>query len=477
MAQKQQAVRQQVQPGTAQPQPAGKSKILRIGIILGGKIVEERLIRDRVTVSIGQSAKNTFSMPFPELPKMWPLFDLLDGKYVLNIAEGMDGRLSDGGHPIPLAQARTNGQAKKVGVGWQLSLSENARGKIICGDMTLLFQFVTAPPLQPKPQLPHSVRGRLADRIDPYMAVVLVLSFLVHGGSVVAIYNMDMPALPSPDEIPDRFAKSIMQKPPTLEPKEKDTKAASTVADEKPEETYKGVQGKGDDKPKKGKGDDKPPAPVEEAPPVEAAVAQQVQNQALFKVLGARSSSGSGRFADVLGGKDSGEDLDKGLANVGKSGTAVALPGAGSGPGIRGSATGTIGAGKSTGVTGPTGTGNVGGAKGEDEIRADVRSGGLDEIESGGLDPAKVMATIKARYFSGVQQCYQRALKANPKLGGKVSVGFSIGAAGNVTKVTVDGFDGEVDSCIEAQARRWRFDKPEEGSAEFEIPFILRPGN
>ncbi|MFH0902083.1 MAG: AgmX/PglI C-terminal domain-containing protein, partial [Pseudomonadota bacterium] len=62
-------------------------------------------------------------------------------------------------------------------------------------------------------------------------------------------------------------------------------------------------------------------------------------------------------------------------------------------------------------------------------------------------------------------------------LNGKVTVSFTVGAAGNVVKANADGFDAEMDNCIQSKARSWRFDKPEEGQAEFEIPFILRPGN
>ena len=46
-----------------QPQQAGsqgpRQRILRIGVLLAGKLVEERLIRERTPVSIGQSMKNT----------------------------------------------------------------------------------------------------------------------------------------------------------------------------------------------------------------------------------------------------------------------------------------------------------------------------------------------------------------------------------------------------------------------------------
>ena len=54
--------------------PAGgpavaKTRILRIGIVQGGRIVEERLIRKRDNISIGWSSKATFAVPSETLPK------------------------------------------------------------------------------------------------------------------------------------------------------------------------------------------------------------------------------------------------------------------------------------------------------------------------------------------------------------------------------------------------------------------------
>jgi len=53
--------------GNPQPGAAPKVKILRIGIIQGGRIVEERLVRKRENITIGQSAKNLFVAGFQGL--------------------------------------------------------------------------------------------------------------------------------------------------------------------------------------------------------------------------------------------------------------------------------------------------------------------------------------------------------------------------------------------------------------------------
>ncbi len=52
-----------------------KLKILRIGIIQGGRIVEERLVRKRENITIGQSAKNMFVVLSDALPRNWLLFE------------------------------------------------------------------------------------------------------------------------------------------------------------------------------------------------------------------------------------------------------------------------------------------------------------------------------------------------------------------------------------------------------------------
>src|SRR5215813_8594711 len=86
--------------------PGGpRHRILRIGVLLGGKIVEERLIRDRTPVTIGQSMRNTFSIPVEGLPLEFTLFALDDGRYSLRFLPRMDGRLSDSGSQVQTLEA------------------------------------------------------------------------------------------------------------------------------------------------------------------------------------------------------------------------------------------------------------------------------------------------------------------------------------------------------------------------------------
>ena len=66
-----------------------------------------------------------------------------------------------------------SGQAKRAGdSSYQVKLTDDSRGKVVVGETTFLFQFVAPPPLQPKPQLPSSVKSGVADQIDWSMTII-----------------------------------------------------------------------------------------------------------------------------------------------------------------------------------------------------------------------------------------------------------------------------------------------------------------
>jgi hypothetical protein len=71
----------------------------------------------------------------------------------------------------------------------RVKLTEEARGKIVIGDTTFLFQFVAPPPVQPRPQLPLAVKGGIASTIDWTLTIIAAFSFLLHFGLVGAMYS------------------------------------------------------------------------------------------------------------------------------------------------------------------------------------------------------------------------------------------------------------------------------------------------
>jgi outer membrane biosynthesis protein TonB len=473
MAQAQQ--QRQSQPKGA---PVPSARILRIGVVLGGNIIEERLVRKRETITIGQSSKNSFSIPIEGLPKTFPVFALENGKYVLNFQDNMDGRISAGGGVHTLTQLKTSG-AKRKGDSWAIELDERARGKVSVGAMTLLFQFVTAPPLPPRPRLPASVRGTLADRIEPRLAIILSASVITHFAVGLWAYTRDQVVERPVDKIARSFQVGKYEPPPKVEPVviEADETEGEATAEAAGTDTPK------PDRPSKPR-DNKEPTGTSggddsSGSPDDAAVAETIQNTAVVAVL--TGLGGEGGAFSKMSGTDQGASLDDSIAHA--KGKATATTGGGAGDRRqRGQGSGELGTDKGNGnVSGPKGTaGGAGGTKEEDKITSLTKFGKAEDLSLSDLDPNAVVKRIRGKYLAGIKRCHQRVLKVDPKAQGKVTIRFTVGPTGRVTKATVKGFDPTVDACIRGQAANWRFSAPkDEGkptSADFEVPLLLKPG-
>src|SRR5262249_6929165 len=229
---------------------APSSKILRVGVIQGGKIIEERHLKKREDVTVGQDAKNTFVIPASNLPTTFPVFEHKGNQYHLVFTEQMNGRVRLGTSDVDFASLRSQGLAKKRGQHYVLPLTDTAKGKIALGEVTLLFQFVKPPPEPAKPELPPSIKGSLWQSMDQLFFLVFAGSLVVHfsgAGYLACSPRIEEHEL-SLDELPDRFAKVIIPAK-ALEPK---PAVKEAVADEgekketKKEETAKKDRGSGD---------------------------------------------------------------------------------------------------------------------------------------------------------------------------------------------------------------------------------------
>jgi len=94
----------------------------------------------------------------------------------------------------------------------------------------------------------------------------------------------------------------------------------------------------------------------------------------------------------------------------------------------------------------------------------------------GELDPNMVAKEVRTR-LGAIKACYERALKRNPNLSGKVVIHWTITQAGTVSGVDVEQDtlgDAEVASCIKSLIARWRFPAPSGGSVDVSFPFVFQ---
>jgi len=79
--------------------------------------------------------------------------------------------------------------------------------------------------------------------------------------------------------------------------------------------------------------------------------------------------------------------------------------------------------------------------------------------------------------MGGVKACYERGLKQNPDMGGRVEIEFTIGPLGTVQKAAISSSDLENRrrACIKTAAKAWSFNKPKSGEpVTVQYPFIFR---
>ena len=86
-------------------------------------------------------------------------------------------------------------------------------------------------------------------------------------------------------------------------------------------------------------------------------------------------------------------------------------------------------------------------------------------VPMGKLDTKALNSFVNAR-FHQVKACYERRLKTNSFLEGKVDLNINISPSGKVTAITVNKDtvrDREMLSCVKRTIRGWGFPKPEGG--------------
>lgn len=436
--------------------PITGPRLIRIGIVRGGRVIEERVIKDRSTVTVGSSETSTFIVSARGLTPEFPIFERVGNDYCLNIVDGMKGRIALAGEITDLQNVHAR----------QVRLTEESRGKVVLGETTLLFQFVAAPPPQPRPQLPLAVKGGLASHNDWALTFIAAFSFLFHFGILGAMYSdwsdpivddgrgvaglVDLVAhIPLPlVEIPEEATSN-----PTLPP-------VPTPAPKTPTETAHQAPG-----PVAPRGPHGPTQPTE-----------RTSNDAAAKL----AARGEAMQMQILAGLNEGPAvkgaLDKStvpgidLSRAAEQNSAVErgsgdLKTASGGPitasnkgglSVLGGPLRTEGptvAGKETAVAGPTAVAQVG---------TTVASMPVPNADG-------TVAALRNRFRS----CYQTGLLTDSTMSGKVVISAKVGPNGEVSSsdiASISGLSPAVGQCIAGVVKRATFSAPGGGGATVQIP-------
>jgi hypothetical protein len=432
---------------------ASGPKVLRIGLVASGRIVEERIVKQRTSVTVGPSEKSMFVVQ-AQLPPGFKLFELIGNDYHLNFLDGMTGRVALATGITDLAALR--GQARRVGPAYQIKLTEEARGKIVVGETTFLFQFVAPPPVQARPQLPLSVKGGVASQIDWSLTIIAAFSFLLHFGLVGAMYSDWMDPVVS-DQIDasllDMVAKTV---PPPVETQETPTSTA-TSTDTAPAQTSAPKQSS------QNSGKQGNTAP-------DAKVVAGLLNEADQARIAILAALGGGPNIQGAMKDDNGAPVDlNGLANKGGGidNSNSLVHGVGGGgpiePGKGGGGLQGLQGGQTGGASTTAGT-----------VTKVVPVGNVDYGGSSMSVPvSNAEAVIRGQLHPRAKRCYQKGLENDPTLSGRIVLTIKVGPSGEVDSASpaVSGNLGSIAGCIASAARGLKFDAPGPNGSTISVPF------
>ncbi len=410
-------------------------RALRVGVLLGDQLVEERLFRTAAPVTFGRSLRCTLSVPVDGAPREHALFVRHGRGWAIRPLDGSADQ------PIP-----TDGH-----------------GKLRVGDATLLYQEVAAPAVLPRPTLPASLRNSLADHVDRRVAAIVGGSLVVHFGLAVWAHVTEL------------------ETPPTIATAHATSYRHDTYSIELPDEPV--VIGDGQPGAAPPVSPVQTPAPIVEPPRVTTTTPRPASKPAVTADDGARLAALlTGGTTGPRGGQDlhvrqPGADLDAQIRAVGDRPVTI---GDTNGGGFRDPSRpqvitrpGTIADAPTTITTQPRPTEEPTGG------RITIRPTPTGDPGTT-LTVDTVLAKINASYMTGLQRCYKQGLVGDASLSGKVAVRLTVTERGTVEDATASGVEATVDRCIEGLMQGWRFPVPRDEDkaptdASFKLSLALQP--
>jgi hypothetical protein len=385
-----------------------------------------------------------------QAPSQHKLFEWVasESVYYIDIPPETRGKIALGSNKATVEQLR-----KRFGQGdtLRIKLGTKAKGKLLIGQTRILFQTANPVAEPPKPGFPTEYIDPLA-LLRPTSLEVATLAAATAVALLLAVWFMYFSdRTPSPPS--ERFVREMGIPASFFEEKEEEP-------EEEAEEEVLKIEDEEKEKEKEEEIDENKLIKPEN---ISKEAFEQARGVGVARVLGTYGGPGEGTVLDVIESTENnlGELFAQGMSSTaeyqgGQIGDFVA-----GGGGIN--ATGTVAS--NEGLQTGEGPAEVGGVDKKERAVKGSAKGTTDNV-FGDVDKKAVSATISQR-MPGLQACYEKALRSNPNLKGKMSYTITINPQGRVTDVDVDADtvnDASVKSCTIAKIKDWRF--PSEGAED-----------
>lgn len=436
-------------------------RVLRVGRVEGGRVVEERIFRRGAEVTVGTHHGCSFVVAAATAPERATLFSCDSAGWSMLNDDRVEGRVAIASGVTDMRQLRALARS----TGARAPIGEDGRGKIVFAGATFLFQLVAAPPVQSKPQLPLTVRSRAGQSVDWVFTMVAAASFLAHFG-LAGLANSDAldPTVDDEAEVATLILDHANR--PEIEPESPaTTQPATTVAKNeptpaKPTTPKAGVQSN----PRGGHGEPKPRTTADPS--------------ALGRDLASLSVDALGVFdrhapATIAVATQSTKPSDSAFDEIWKRGGSIDARD----PGMR--------TGRETGPMLPGGDSHCLGCA--PDTRAPTAAPTPAPTADGPKVPMPMPGPIEGPAPKGVDSvvarlrykfraCLTRDLVDNPDGGGTIRVRVKIGETGDVAGTSIDSTTASptLTSCVSSAFSSAKFDAPDNGAVSIVVPIVLK---
>ena len=337
---------------------------------------------------------------------------------------------------------------------------------------------VGAGAFKPEGVILRELRGGLWQRVDRRFLIVTVLSAAVHAGIIYVLGTRSVAERETAaiESVPERFARLIVEKPISEVKKAAQAKTAREEAEVKPEDAKESTAEEAREE-----------APVSRKVAKKRVAARAAEVEQKVRAVGAlgmlTGAGGKGpAVVDVLGkaAQSSGkvkdfEDALKDMAGLEKVKSADVLDRK------------LVKTKELTAARHREDIGDLVASIGGPQTETLAKKGSFivrrpESIEGAASantkrDDKAIGKVVTANKVS-IRMSYEKYLKRNPQLEGKVTVRFTIDASGKVIRVEIlENTTGSDDLAydIRRKVRMWRFEQIPEGEVSVTYPFIFRP--
>ncbi|TNF37984.1 MAG: hypothetical protein EP329_01655 [Deltaproteobacteria bacterium] len=443
-----------------------KSQFLRVALLWKDTVIQEKVLQEAATFTIGDDLRNDFIVPEDKLPKKFPLFRAgRRGQYAIGLSRELEGQVTINQQTMAIKDYVKSSTDNVSGVNY-VPISKGDWGMLEMGEMRVFFQFVS-------PEARRRRTGLVAFEETVWSSISISFfaqaTFVILG---VLLWN-------------ETFTRGVFVE----QKREPDIEAAVMKMDE-PDTPELEEDAEDEDVSKKAGGEegkfgdpDEDPDKKNKIPHLDAKMVDKidVKKVGLNDLLSTNKLGGTGAISEILNANNNGMSNKIAVAMGGEGSDFQVGYGAG-GMGFQGDGTG--GGGDGVGRIMGQGDIDTGGGPG---IRAGMGKKGKARVGklnvgsgmSKGFCKQSQIASVVKRRAGAIRACYEQRLQVKKDLKGKLTVRWTIKLDGSVAGVDAVGDtlgDSATTNCIFRHLRRMRFQKPDGGICVVQWPFVFSPG-